>query len=392
MSSVQCEQTGYRLLVIDDDAIVRDSLATHLIDSGFQVLSAASGEQGLAIVAAESADLILCDLRMPGLDGLGVLRQVRADDKDTPFFVISGAGVMSDVIEALRLGATDYIIKPIGDLEVFDHAIHRALNNAKMVRQNRHYRESLEETVALLQKSLAVLREDQHAGRQIQKKILPRKPFQFNGFSIDYHIWPSLYLSGDFVDYFPINDHCFGFYLADVSGHGSSSAFVTVLLKQVTTGLLDGHELTPSRILDAINKALITSELGKHVTAFCGIVDTERCRLTYSAAGHFPYPILANSGETHFIKTRSLPAGLVAEAEYGEQHVDLSGPFTLAIFSDGILEILPELSIEAKEQLLLCAVEQQADSVAAITEHLQVDPPQSPPDDIAVLVLSGNTK
>ena len=388
-----------RLLVIDDDAIVRDSIVVYLKDSGFQVLEAENGEHGLEIFRERTPDLILCDLRMPKLDGLGVLRRVREESPETPFIVVSGAGVMADVVEALRLGASDYIIKPIVDLEVLEHAVNRSLDNAELATQNRKYRESLEEAIKSLRESLEVLRTDQKAGRQVQMKMLPQGPFQFGHYFIDYRIIPSLYLSGDFVDYFPINDHCFGFYLADVSGHGASSAFVTVLLKHMSMSLLQeykarGHErpIHPSLVLSTINHNLLGSELGKHVTVFGGVIDTGANTLTYSMGGHFPLPILSMGGKSRYIKGQGLPVGLFEDAEFVDVTIDLSGPFTLTIFSDGILEALPQETLKEKEQYLLSVIDEKADSVETVMSRLAVQDLHEAPDDIALLVLGGRAE
>ena len=388
-----------RLLVIDDDAIVRDSIVAYLNDSGFLVLEAENGEHGLDVFREQSPDLILCDLRMPRLDGLGVLRRVREESPDTPFIVVSGAGVMADVVEALRLGASDYIIKPIVDLEVLEHAVNRSLDNAELAMQNRKYRESLEEAIQSLKESLDVLREDQKAGRQVQKKMLPQEPFHFGSYFIDYQIYPSLYLSGDFVDYFAINDHCFGFYLADVSGHGASSAFVTVLLKHMSMTLLQeyqakgGHgSVHPSMFLSTINHNLLASELGKHVTVFGGVIDTKARTLTYSTGGHFPLPVLSMGGETRFLEERGLPVGLFADASFTDVTIDLSEPFTLTIFSDGILEVLPQDSLKEKEQYLLSVIDETAGSAEMVMSRLNVQSLHEAPDDIALLVLGGKTE
>ncbi|CAM3682867.1 response regulator [Parendozoicomonas haliclonae] len=386
-----------QLLVIDDDAIVRDSIVAYLQDSGFEVLEAENGEHGLEVFQQHTPDLILCDLRMPRLDGLGVLRRVREESPDTPFIVVSGAGVMADVVEALRLGASDYIIKPIVDLEVLEHAVNRALDNAELVRQNQIYRESLEDAIASLRESLDVLREDQKAGRQVQLKMLPPQPFLMGNYFIDYKIWPSLYLSGDFVDYFAINEHSFGFYLADVSGHGASSAFVTVLLKHMSLSLLQEFQAgdmdrlaRPSVVLSAINKNLLASELGKHVTVFGGVVDTRTNQLTYSVGGHFPQPILSMGGQSRYLEDRGLPVGLFPDVDYTDITIDLSGPFTLTIFSDGILEVLPQETLKEKEQYLLSVINEQADSADAVMSGLNVNSLREAPDDIALLVLGGN--
>ena len=262
-------RVGNTILVIDDDTIVRESIVAYLEDSGFNILQAENGEQGLTVYKESHPDLILCDLRMPRMDGLGVLRNVREISPEIPFIVVSGAGVMADVVEALRLGASDYIIKPIVDLEVLEYAINRALENAQLAVENRRYRESLEEAIKTLEGNLQLLKEDQKAGREVQMRMLPRKPLEFAGYKVDHHIIPSLYLSGDFVDYFALNDHCFAFYLADVSGHGASSAFVTVLLKHMSINLLQEYQahggkarVKPSHVLSFIKRNLLKSALG----------------------------------------------------------------------------------------------------------------------------------
>lgn len=114
------------LLIIDDDEVVRESLAAYLEDSNFKVLQALNGLQGLQIFESEQPDLVICDLRMPQIDGLELIRRIRQTASETPIIVLSGAGVMSDAVEALRLGAADYLIKPLEDLAVLEHSVRRA--------------------------------------------------------------------------------------------------------------------------------------------------------------------------------------------------------------------------------------------------------------------------
>ena len=127
------------------------------------------------------------------------------------FIVVSGAGVMTDVVEALHLGASDFLVKPIVDLEVLEYAIGRTLEKSRLLEENKRYRASLEEANTSLTSSLSLLQEDQKAGRQVQMDMLPDKPLEFRGFKIDHRIIPSLYLSGDFVDYFQLNERSFCF-------------------------------------------------------------------------------------------------------------------------------------------------------------------------------------
>ena len=96
-----------------------------------------------------------------------------------------------------------------------------------MIRQNLEYRQQLEQANRELNDSLHLLELDQIAGSQIQNSLLPPTPLQKDKYEIAYRISPSLYLSGDFVGYNILYDRYLVFYVADVSGHGSSSAFLT---------------------------------------------------------------------------------------------------------------------------------------------------------------------
>ena len=347
------------LLIIDDDEVVRESLAAYLEDSNFKVLQALNGLQGLQIFESEQPDLVICDLRMPQIDGLELIRRIRQTASETPIIVLSGAGVMSDAVEALRLGAADYLIKPLEDLAVLEHSVRRALDRAYLRVENQRYRDKLEAANRELQASLNLLQEDQNAGRQVQMNMLPVTPWSIEGLEFSHRIIPSLYLSGDFVDYFRVDERRVAFYLADVSGHGASSAFVTVLLKFMTTRLLyesrrNGTlpEFKPSEVLAHINRGLINTKLGKHVTMLGGVIDLEKNCLTYSIGGHLPLPVLFVDGQASYLEGRGLPVGLFDDASYDDRVMELPPSFSLSLFSDGILDVLPGATLKEKEALL----------------------------------------
>jgi len=102
----------------------------------------------LEVLERERPDLVLVDLRMPGIDGLEVLATIRERFPDTPVIVVSGAGAITDVVEALRLGAWDYLVKPIENLSFLSHSIEKSLERAYLLRKNREYQESLEKMVS----------------------------------------------------------------------------------------------------------------------------------------------------------------------------------------------------------------------------------------------------
>lgn len=383
------------LLIIDDDDVVRGSLAAYLEDSGFRVLQANSGMRGLALFDEESPDLIICDLRMPQMDGLELICLMAERQADLPVIVVSGAGVMTDAVEALRLGAADYLIKPLEDLAVLEHSVYRALDRYRLRQENRRYREQLETANRDLQASLHLLQEDQNAGRQVQRNVLPETPWEDAGFSFVHCIIPSLYLSGDFVDYFRVDEHRLAFYLADVSGHGASSAFVTILLKFMTTRLLYEYrrqgplpDFQPSEVLAHINRGLINCNLGKHVTMVGGVIDLEQQLLHYSVGGHLPLPVIFTPERAYYLEGRGLPVGLFPEASYSDYSIALPEAFSLTLLSDGILDLLPGDSLKAKEDGLPDLIHRARGSLSGLSKVLGLQQVQDMPDDIALLVLS----
>jgi len=136
-----------RILTIDDEENIRTSFRLYLEDMDYEVIEAQNGREGLELFKSFKPDLVLCDLRMPEVDGLEVLSMIREQSPDTPIIVASGTGVIGDAIEAVRRGAWNYLLKPIQDLSTLQHAISQALERARLIRENRAYQERLEEEV-----------------------------------------------------------------------------------------------------------------------------------------------------------------------------------------------------------------------------------------------------
>ncbi|MGJ4950008.1 sigma-54-dependent transcriptional regulator [Bradyrhizobium sp. HKCCYLS20291] len=101
------------ILIVDDDAALRDGLAETLTDLGHHALTATSGREAVGMVSA-AIDAVLLDLRMPGIDGIETLRRIRADDDAPAVIVLTAYASPENTIEAMRLGAFDHLVKPIG--------------------------------------------------------------------------------------------------------------------------------------------------------------------------------------------------------------------------------------------------------------------------------------
>lgn len=135
------------VLLIEDEDITRKSVSFYLGSKGFGIIEAKNGRMGLEKFRERGMDLVLLDLRMPEMDGLEVLPVVTDESPETPVIVMSGTDKISDAVEALRFGAWDYVSKPIRDMSVLLHVIHKALERARLLRENREYQERLEAQV-----------------------------------------------------------------------------------------------------------------------------------------------------------------------------------------------------------------------------------------------------
>jgi signal transduction histidine kinase len=151
------DPSAKKILVIDDEEYIRDSVIGFLEDFGFEVVDAENGRIGLEVFDSRQPDLVLCDLRMPEMDGLEVLASVRRRNSNIPIIIVSGAGNIADTVEALRLGAWDYIIKPIQDMNVLYHAVNKALERADLIREKYRYEKDLETVNLQLRMSLETL-------------------------------------------------------------------------------------------------------------------------------------------------------------------------------------------------------------------------------------------
>ncbi len=132
-----------KILLIEDNAIVRNSILDYLKYRGFSASGAEIGRTGLEMFRQDQPDLIMLDLRLPDIDGLDVLSTIVKESPDTPVIIISGAGNMGDAVKALQLGAWDYLIKPVDDMEIIFSTIQKMLDRTNLIQKNREYKENL---------------------------------------------------------------------------------------------------------------------------------------------------------------------------------------------------------------------------------------------------------
>lgn len=282
------------------------------------------------------------------------------------------------LMTALRSGLADVWRLPVEDAfaaERIDAILSRS-------------RQSESQAQARLAEHVQELQRDQRAGRYIQMGMLPPNPMGIDRYRLQHRILPSLILSGDFVDYFRITDRYFALYVADVSGHGASSAFVTVLLKNFSRRLRREYRPTmiqePGEILSWINRELLEQKIDKHVAMILAVGDLKTDTLRIVNGGHFPPAVLVNREGAHFVEQRGRPIGLFEEVSYEAQSVTLAPGERLVVFSDGVLDAMGDMPLVEKEARLLVAASRS--NMDEIWQALELEEAMSR-DDMTCLTL-----
>lgn len=391
-------QQPISILVVDDNEIMRSSLAAFLESKHYHVELAVNGVDAWECFQRNPPALVITDLQMPHMNGLELLHCIATSEHPVPVIMLSGVSGISEVVEALRNGAADFLVKPIADFHILRHAIDKCLERVRLVEQNRSYQAQLEKANSELTAHLQALEQDQQSGRQLQLKLYPQQDLHIGHYHFSHRMIPSLYLSGDFLEYIRFGEEHLGFYIADVSGHGVSSAFVTALLRHFSLNIhretreatLDGKPIpfpTPADAMAYYNRELLAAGIDKYATIFMGLIDKKNNVLTYSVAGHLPMPILASGDDVHYLEGSGMPVGILREAEYQNVTVQLPDTFTLVLCSDGVLEILPADNLLGKEALLLERIAASDRTQQGIEQQLHLDEVSGAPDDIAVMTL-----
>jgi len=302
----------------------------------------------------------------------------------------------SVAVEYFRLGVADVWFDGMSQPELSESFI-RLQNISDLKYKGMTYSHELEKANAELQESLRMLKQDQMAGLEVQKSLMPESPLAFGEYEISHSVTPSLYLSGDFVGYNFVLGRYLLFYFADVSGHGASSAFITVLLRFMIGRVIRRHVTendytalneAPAGLLEHVNKQILATGLGKHLTIVAGCLDTETSKLRYVVGAQLPKPILIVDGVAEYLPGKGKPVGIFEEASWQVEEVILPKRCALVLLSDGVFDLVPDKDLSDKEQTLLRFLAVSSDDIESLKQALSVDFIEDPRDDISMCLLT----
>ena len=388
-----------QILIVVSDLDLKHKITQHYAERNYHVTAINDPLHALDFLTNAVVNLVLFQYNPQEPTLTALLQDMLDKCAELPLIVLTHIDCAASITNMLRLGVTDVFNLPLDAMLELDQSVVRHVKRSALFYENLQYRHALEVANQKVNKNLAELQQDQIAGRLIQQRMMPPEECNINGLSMHRYMKSSLYLSGDFIDYIRLDEDRVLFYLADVSGHGASSAFLSVLLKNITNRLTreylesDANGLiSPAKVVAQINSELLDFDIDKHITVFMGLLNRSTHELIYCVGGHLPMPLLSQNQEVTYLSGlgSGLPVGLFDDAQYTDLTQQLEAGFKLMLSSDGIFEILPFDQITDKEEQLRTVLKRCGSSLEGLVDALSIDSLEAVPDDIALLSICGD--
>lgn len=148
-----------KVLIVDDEEVIRDMLAEHLTDEGFTAVAVPSGEAALEVFRDDPNHLVITDIRMGGMTGVELLGEVKKLDEDALVIIMTSHASLDNAVATLKAGAYDYIFKPFEDLDTVTEVVNRGMEKIALHQENIQLVENLEQSNQMMEQSNEVLRE-----------------------------------------------------------------------------------------------------------------------------------------------------------------------------------------------------------------------------------------
>jgi phosphoserine phosphatase RsbU/P len=397
------------ILVVDDDEPIRLLLREFLgMRSGYDVTTACDGLEATQLLEAKTFDLVVTDLTMPVMGGLELMQWAHVHCPGPSWIILTGHATVESAVEAVRLGAYDFIRKPLEVLDSLTVTIRHALTQQQLAAERRSLMASLAESnkqladqVAHLHKACDLLtaqgetiRQDLRRAELIQRALLPCEPPAMNGYSANAAYRPCHNVAGDLYELVEADEDHIVFYVADAAGHGVSAAMLAVLFKHRIAALDETrHPRRPSDVLNSVNQALLAEcgAPGLFITAAYCLLNIETGHLEIASAGHPPVLLCRADGTCERLYHTGPALGFTPTARFAQKELQLNRGDRLLMYTDGLFDAADDaepLNCDDLEALLSRKDIAGQDLLNSVLESAAGRRMRDQEDDITVILMT----
>lgn len=329
-------QATQRVLVVEDDEPLAKVMVRVLRSRGFECDSALTGADARRLVDGQDYAIALLDVRLPDESGYGLLEAIRATRPDTAIVMISGVDDPELGRAALEHGAYAYHVKPVGATQLYLLVV----NNLRRRSLELEHRANLDRLEGLV----AERSEQVRRAAQLQAGMLPASPYIQGAFELAAHFSAAREISGDFYDWYPSPGGRMTLTLGDVMGKGLLASLMMATARAALRGVagVEPMDAGVKQAADVMSAALEVNHA--YVTVFHGCYEPATGQLQYVDAGHGHARLLRGVTGQELLPERSAPIGVFPDTRYAVGSVRLAPGDTLVVFSDGLLDLRPDLA------------------------------------------------
>jgi len=346
-----------RILVVDDEPSIRGLLHQTLQTvQEYEVHQAPDGETARQFLENQTVDVVVTDLKMPGMGGMALMQWAQANRPGITWIILTGQGTFDDAVHAVHLGAYEFLTKPLGVMDELLVSVRNAVQQRRLTAEREQLYMTIDERNARLNQQVSQLKEacqllmqqadtidqDLHRAELIQRALLPYSVPALHDFAVDTIYRPCHNVGGDLYDIVRLDERTLVAYIADAAGHGVSAAMLAVLFKHripLTWGQ-PPRPTPPSEALSAVNRCLITEcrRPGLFVTAAYCLLDTVSGEVTVASGGHPPLVLQRANKQIERIHHTGPALGLAADARFAQQTFRMQPDDRLLMYTDGLCE------------------------------------------------------
>lgn len=338
LSLVTGSVDGERVLVVDDDEPLAKVMARTLRSRGFECDVALNGAEARKLLESADYAVALLDVRLPDESGYGLLEELRRRKPDTAVVMISGVDDPELGTAAIEHGAFAYHVKPVGATQLYLIVV----NNLRRRSLEIEHRASLDR----LEGMVAERTDQMRRAAELQAGMLPASPFRGDGFELAAHFTAAREISGDFYDWYSLPDGRMALTLGDVMGKGLPASLMMATARASLRGVA-GVEPLDAGVKQASGVMSAALEVNHaYVTAFHATFDPKTGDVDYVDAGHGHARVLRGATAQEPLAERSAPIGVFPDAQFVTGRVRLEHGDGLVVFSDGLLDLRPDLAVK----------------------------------------------